>query len=180
MLPSMRLVFHSNQPCLLAIEIHLMFKRGLSGSDYRVPCLAAGSRKTSIKPATPTWGSWIQEVRLCHGKCTAAWPFITVLNSLQHLTTCYVHVSAFGAASMDDNSSRQNGYSQNKHLKEAHKVLDNNLGTAKNCEPLVLFGGFFFFWNMTTNPLIHMTHLVIGWDDPQHIIYKSPNKKSSC
>ncbi|XP_075889391.1 synaptosomal-associated protein 29 [Nelusetta ayraudi] len=34
---------------------------------------------------------------------------------------------AFGAASMDDNSSRQNGYSQNKHLKQANKVLDNNL-----------------------------------------------------
>lgn len=38
---------------------------------------------------------------------------------------------------MDDASSRQNGYSQNKHLKEAHKVLDNNLGTKKSC--LVLF-----------------------------------------
>lgn len=56
---------------------------------------------------------------------------------------------------MDDNSSRQNGYSQNKHLKQANKVLDNNLGTKKNCEPLGLYlSGF--FWNMTTNPLIHL------------------------
>nr|XP_020449299.1 synaptosomal-associated protein 29 [Monopterus albus]XP_020449300.1 synaptosomal-associated protein 29 [Monopterus albus] len=34
----------------------------------------------------------------------------------------------FGAtASVDDSSSRQNGYSQNKHLKEAHQTLDKNL-----------------------------------------------------
>ncbi|KAM9743406.1 synaptosomal-associated protein 29 [Menidia menidia] len=34
----------------------------------------------------------------------------------------------FGAtASMDDSSSRQNGYPQNRHLKEAHQTLDNNL-----------------------------------------------------
>ncbi|CAG07838.1 unnamed protein product, partial [Tetraodon nigroviridis] len=33
----------------------------------------------------------------------------------------------FGAASKDDGSSRQNGYSQNRHLKEAHQVLDKNL-----------------------------------------------------
>ncbi|KAK5870931.1 hypothetical protein PBY51_003837 [Eleginops maclovinus] len=34
----------------------------------------------------------------------------------------------FGAsASIDDSSSRQNGYSQNQHLKEAHLTLDNNL-----------------------------------------------------
>lgn len=39
---------------------------------------------------------------------------------------------------MDDGSSRQNGYSQNKHLKEAHKVLDNNLGTKKTCQQLFL------------------------------------------
>ncbi|XP_073323114.1 synaptosomal-associated protein 29 [Pagrus major] len=34
----------------------------------------------------------------------------------------------FGAsASADDSSSRQNGYPQNKHLREAHQTLDNNL-----------------------------------------------------
>ncbi|XP_029294889.1 LOW QUALITY PROTEIN: synaptosomal-associated protein 29 [Cottoperca gobio] len=34
----------------------------------------------------------------------------------------------FGAsASMDDSSSRQNGYSQNRHLQEAHQTLDKNL-----------------------------------------------------
>ncbi|KAM3611070.1 uncharacterized protein V6R79_013043 [Siganus canaliculatus] len=34
----------------------------------------------------------------------------------------------FGAsASVDDSSSRQNGYSQNRHLKEAHQTLDKNL-----------------------------------------------------
>ncbi|XP_015238073.1 PREDICTED: synaptosomal-associated protein 29 [Cyprinodon variegatus] len=34
----------------------------------------------------------------------------------------------FGAAaSMDDSSSRQNGYPQNRYLKEAHQTLDNNL-----------------------------------------------------
>ncbi|XP_051277717.1 synaptosomal-associated protein 29 [Dicentrarchus labrax] len=34
----------------------------------------------------------------------------------------------FGAAaSVDDSSSRQNGYPQNKHLREAHQTLDNNL-----------------------------------------------------
>ncbi|XP_008334349.1 synaptosomal-associated protein 29 [Cynoglossus semilaevis] len=32
-----------------------------------------------------------------------------------------------GATSMDDGSSRQNGFSKNKHLKEAHQTLDNNL-----------------------------------------------------
>ncbi|XP_047237983.1 synaptosomal-associated protein 29 [Girardinichthys multiradiatus] len=34
----------------------------------------------------------------------------------------------FGAAaSMDDSSSRQNGYPQNRYLREAHQSLDNNL-----------------------------------------------------
>ncbi|TKS78345.1 Synaptosomal-associated protein 29 [Collichthys lucidus] len=34
----------------------------------------------------------------------------------------------FGAgASLDNGSSRQNGYPQNKHLREAHQTLDNNL-----------------------------------------------------
>ncbi|CAN9513018.1 unnamed protein product [Ophioblennius macclurei] len=34
----------------------------------------------------------------------------------------------FGAAaSADNHSSRQNGYSQNRHLKQAHQTLDNNL-----------------------------------------------------
>ncbi|XP_076586293.1 synaptosomal-associated protein 29 [Chaetodon auriga] len=32
-----------------------------------------------------------------------------------------------GAASLDDSSSRQNGYRQNRHLKEAHQTLDKNL-----------------------------------------------------
>lgn len=32
---------------------------------------------------------------------------------------------------MDDGSSRQNGFSKNKHLKEAHQTLDNNLGKNK-------------------------------------------------
>ncbi|KAM9392374.1 synaptosomal-associated protein 29 [Pholidichthys leucotaenia] len=36
--------------------------------------------------------------------------------------------SGFGAAaSIDDSSSRQNGCFQNKHLREAHQTLDNNL-----------------------------------------------------
>ncbi|XP_041856035.1 synaptosomal-associated protein 29 [Melanotaenia boesemani] len=36
--------------------------------------------------------------------------------------------AGFGAtASMDDSSPRQNGYSQNRHLREAHQTLDNNL-----------------------------------------------------
>ncbi|TMS03722.1 Synaptosomal-associated protein 29 [Larimichthys crocea] len=34
----------------------------------------------------------------------------------------------FGAgASLDNDSSRQNGYPQNRHLREAHQTLDNNL-----------------------------------------------------
>ncbi|XP_070760631.1 synaptosomal-associated protein 29 [Enoplosus armatus] len=34
----------------------------------------------------------------------------------------------FGAsASIDDSSSRQNGYSQNRHLRDAHQTLDKNL-----------------------------------------------------
>ncbi|XP_020499516.2 synaptosomal-associated protein 29 [Labrus bergylta] len=43
--------------------------------------------------------------------------------NLRHLNT-----EGFGAsASIDDSSSRQNGYPQNRHLREAHQTLDNNL-----------------------------------------------------
>lgn len=39
-----------------------------------------------------------------------------------------LETGGFGAAaSVDDSSSRQNGYSQNRYLKEAHQTLDNNL-----------------------------------------------------
>ncbi|XP_071339616.1 synaptosomal-associated protein 29 [Trachinotus anak] len=39
-----------------------------------------------------------------------------------------INTEGFGAAaSLDDSSSRQNGYSQNRHLREAHLTLDNNL-----------------------------------------------------
>ncbi|KAF3851324.1 hypothetical protein F7725_013096 [Dissostichus mawsoni] len=39
-----------------------------------------------------------------------------------------LETGAFGAsASTGDSSSRQNGYSQNQHLKQAHLTLDNNL-----------------------------------------------------
>lgn len=42
------------------------------------------------------------------------------------------YVPGFGAsASLDDSSSSQNGYPKNKHLKEAHQTLDNNLGKKK-------------------------------------------------
>lgn len=41
----------------------------------------------------------------------------------------YFCVPGFGAgASLDNDSSRQNGYPQNRHLREAHQTLDNNLG----------------------------------------------------
>uniref|UniRef100_A0A665X3J3 Synaptosomal-associated protein 29 n=2 Tax=Echeneis naucrates TaxID=173247 RepID=A0A665X3J3_ECHNA len=40
-----------------------------------------------------------------------------------------LNTGGFGAAaSVDDGSSRQNGYPQNRHLREAHQTLDNNLG----------------------------------------------------
>ncbi|CAJ1069268.1 synaptosomal-associated protein 29-like [Xyrichtys novacula] len=43
--------------------------------------------------------------------------------NLRHLNT-----GGFGAsASIDDSSSRQNGHPQNRHLREAHQTLDNNL-----------------------------------------------------
>ncbi|XP_041644466.1 synaptosomal-associated protein 29 [Cheilinus undulatus] len=43
--------------------------------------------------------------------------------NLRHLNT-----GGFGAsASIDDSSSLQNGYPQNRHLKEAHQTLDKNL-----------------------------------------------------
>ncbi|XP_029915620.1 synaptosomal-associated protein 29 [Myripristis murdjan] len=39
-----------------------------------------------------------------------------------------IDTGGFGAsASIDDSSSRQNGYPQNKYLKDAHQTLDNNL-----------------------------------------------------
>ncbi|KAG7221411.1 hypothetical protein INR49_017287 [Caranx melampygus] len=39
-----------------------------------------------------------------------------------------IDTGGFGAAaSIDDGPSRQNGYSQNRHLKEAHQTLDKNL-----------------------------------------------------
>lgn len=39
-----------------------------------------------------------------------------------------INTGGFGAsASIDDGSSRQNGYPQNRHLREAHQTLDNNL-----------------------------------------------------
>uniref|UniRef100_A0A3B4VMQ1 Synaptosomal-associated protein 29 n=1 Tax=Seriola dumerili TaxID=41447 RepID=A0A3B4VMQ1_SERDU len=39
-----------------------------------------------------------------------------------------INTGGFGAsASADDSSSRQNGYPQNRHLREAHQTLDNNL-----------------------------------------------------
>ncbi|KAM9858433.1 synaptosomal-associated protein 29 [Aulostomus maculatus] len=39
-----------------------------------------------------------------------------------------LETGGFGAAaSVDGGSSRQNGYSQNRHLREAHQTLDNNL-----------------------------------------------------
>lgn len=41
-------------------------------------------------------------------------------------------VLGFGTASLDDSSLRQNGYSQNRHVKDAHQVLDRNLGKQEN------------------------------------------------
>lgn len=40
-------------------------------------------------------------------------------------------VLGFGTASKDDSSSRQNGYPQNRQLREAHQTLDKNLGKPK-------------------------------------------------
>lgn len=37
-------------------------------------------------------------------------------------------VAGFGATVSDESSSKQNGYPQNRYLKEAHQTLDNNLG----------------------------------------------------
>lgn len=50
------------------------------------------------------------------------------------------YVPGFGAsASLDDSSSSQNGYPKNKHLKEAHQTLDNNLGKKKKKNVFVGF-----------------------------------------
>ncbi|MEQ2248345.1 hypothetical protein ILYODFUR_018254 [Ilyodon furcidens] len=62
--------------------------------------------------------SWHQDV-LC-------WISYAYLEVAETISNCYV--SGFGAAaSMDDSSSRQNGYPQNRYLREAHQSLDNNL-----------------------------------------------------
>lgn len=63
---------------------------------------------------------------------TAATPLTT--NWYNFLIFC---VLGFGTATKDDGSSRQNGYSQNRHLREAHQTLDKNLGKPK-CSALVV------------------------------------------
>lgn len=56
-----------------------------------------------------------------------------------------LYVPGFGAsASLDDSSSSQNGYPKNRHLKEAHQTLDNNLGKKNKKKKTFLLNLFVF------------------------------------
>lgn len=106
--------------------------------DYRLPSPAAENMKINIKLVTPTWGSWIQEVR------ALAWTPPTPTNTRKWLHFLLFCVPAFGTTSKDDSLSRQNGLSQNRHLKEAHQVLDRNLGKQKQQLLIIVYFNFNF------------------------------------
>lgn len=93
--------------------------------DYRVPSPAAENMKINIKLVTPTWGSWIQKVRALE------WTALAPTNTRKWVHFFVFCVLGFGMTSNDDSSLRQNGYSQNRHLQQAHQVLDRNLGKQK-------------------------------------------------
>lgn len=93
---------------------------------YRALCPTAENMKTSIKPATPTWGNWKHQVRM--NMKMSMFKRVTV-----HPTYLWSSLPGFGASSsVDGGLPRQNGYPKNQHLREAHQTLDKNLGKKSN------------------------------------------------
>lgn len=71
---------------------------------------------------------------------------LSVINIVQ-IEYSALFILGFGAAaSIDDSSSRQNGFPKNKVLREAHQTLDNNLGKSQPASVDQLFFCFFFLF----------------------------------
>lgn len=95
----------------------------LTLSDYRRPCPAAEDTKISTRPATPISESWTREVRVCPWESAACHRPVKRRPTFIAPDFCVPDFGGSGS-SMDD----KNGYPQNRHLREAHQTLDNNLG----------------------------------------------------
>lgn len=97
----------------------------LTFSDCRTPCPAAENMKISTKPATPTYENWIREVSVGARALSITSPSHLKLAAI---VSSFMVLGFGAAASIDDGMSQQNGYPQNRYLKDAHQTLDRNLG----------------------------------------------------